>query len=144
MNKIISKLLNKETIVYIIFGILTTAVDYVSFSVLYYGFYINEIIGNTIAWALAVIFAYITNKLFVFESKSFDPKILAKEIPSFVLARVLSLVVTNVFLIFAAHISMNMLLAKAIISVAVIIINYIFSKLFIFKKNKLTEDIPNE
>lgn len=94
----------------------------------------NEIVGNTIAWAFAVAFAYITNKLFVFESKSFALKTLAKELPSFILARVLSLVVTNAFLIFAKYISMNMLLAKAIISVAVIVINYVFSKLFIFKK----------
>lgn len=135
MNKIISKLLNKETIIYIVFGVLTTAVDYITFAALYYGLQMNEIAGNTIAWALAVAFAYITNKLFVFESKSFALKTLAKEIPSFILARVLSLVVTNAFLVFAEHISMNMLLAKAVISVAVIVINYIFSKLFIFEKN---------
>lgn len=134
MNKILCKLLNKETIIYIVFGVLTTAVDYISFTALYYGLHMNEIVGNTIAWAFAVAFAYITNKLFVFESKSFALKTLAKELPSFILARVLSLVVTNAFLIFAKYISMNMLLAKAIVSVAVIVINYIFSKLFIFKK----------
>ena len=137
MNKLLKKLLNRETIVYIIFGILTTAVDYVAFSVLLYGLEINEVIANTIAWVLAVAFAYITNKLYVFESKSFKPQIIAKELPSFVLARLLSLVVTNVFLVFAAYISMNMLLAKALISVVVIILNYIFSKLFVFKKNNV-------
>lgn len=141
MNKIIDKLLNKETIIYIVFGVLTTAVDYIAFAAFHYGLQMNEIVANTIAWALAVAFAYITNKLFVFDSKSFAFKTLAKEIPSFILARVLSLVVTNIFLIFAAYISMNMLLAKAVISVAVIVINYIFSKLFIFKKKQLTEDI---
>ena len=134
MNKILCKLLNKETIIYIVFGVLTTAVDYISFTALNYGLHMNEIVGNTIAWAFAVAFAYITNKLFVFESKSFALKTLAKELPSFILARVLSLVVTNAFLIFAKYISMNMLLAKAIVSVAVIVINYVFSKLFIFKK----------
>ncbi len=134
MNKILCKLLNKETIIYIVFGVLTTAVDYISFTALYYGLQMNEIVGNTIAWAFAVAFAYITNKLFVFESKSFALKTLAKELPSFILARVLSLLVTNAFLIFAKYISMNMLLAKAIVSVAVIVINYVFSKLFIFKK----------
>ena len=135
MNKFIKKLLNKETIVYLVFGVLTTAVDYAAFAALHYGLNINEIVANTIAWALAVAFAYITNKLFVFESKSFDMKTLLKEIPSFVLARVLSLIVTNVFLVFAGYIGMNMLLAKALISVVVILLNYIFSKLFIFKKN---------
>ncbi len=134
MNKIIAKLFNRETIVYIIFGILTTAVDYVTFAVLHYPLNINEIVSNTIAWTLAVIFAFITNKLFVFNSKSFAPKILVKEIPSFVLARVFSLIVTNLFLIFAGHIGMNMLFAKALISVVVIVLNYIFSKLFVFNK----------
>lgn len=135
MNRLINKLLNRETIVYIIFGALTTAVDYASFTVLHYSCEINEVIANTIAWILAVAFAYITNKLYVFESKSFNIRLLAKELPSFVLARLLSLIVTNIFLVFAAYISMNMLLAKALISVVVIVLNYILSKLFVFKKD---------
>lgn len=137
MNRLINKLLNRETIVYIIFGVLTTAVDYAAFAVLHYSCGINEVIANTIAWILAVAFAYITNKLYVFDSKSFNIRILAKELPSFVLARLLSLIVTNIFLVFAAYISMNMLLAKALISVVVIVLNYIFSKLFVFKKDKI-------
>lgn len=144
MINFIKRCLNRETIIYIIFGILTTAVDYVAFSLLHYGLTINEIIANTIAWALAVAFAYITNKLFVFESKSFDIKTLTKEIPSFLLARLLSLIVTNIFLVFAAHISMNMLLAKALISVVVIILNYIFSKLFVFKEKNENETLTRE
>ena len=139
MNKLINKFLNRETIIYTIFGVLTTVVDYVAFSIFHYGIQVNEIISNTIAWALAVAFAYITNKLYVFESKSFNIKTLAKEIPSFVLARVFSLVVTNVFLLFAAHIGMNMLLAKALISIVVIVLNYIFSKLFVFTKKEKTK-----
>lgn len=135
MNKLIKRFLNRETIVYTVFGVLTTVVDYVAFAIFHYGIQLNEIIANTIAWTLAVAFAYITNKLFVFESKSFNIKTLTKEIPSFVLARVLSLIVTNLFLVFAAYISLNRLLAKAIISVVVIVLNYIFSKLFVFKNN---------
>ena len=141
MNSLIKKMLNRETIVYLVFGVLTTAVDYISFAVFYYALGINELISNTIAWAFAVAFAYITNKLFVFNSKSFAMKLLLKEILSFVLARIFSLVLTNIFLILAGHINMNMLLAKAMTSVAVIIINYIFSKLFIFKNNQIMEDI---
>ena len=135
MNKLIKRFLNRETIIYTVFGVLTTVVDYVAFAIFHYGIQLNEIIANTIAWTLAVAFAYITNKLFVFESKSFNIKTLTKEIPSFVLARVLSLIVTNLFLVFAAYISLNRLLAKAIISVVVIVLNYIFSKLFVFKNN---------
>ncbi len=141
MINLIKRVLNRETIVYTIFGVFTTAVDYIAFAVLYYTLDINQVISNTIAWALAVGFAYITNKLFVFNSKSFELKVLIKEILSFVLARVFSLIVTNIFLIFAGYIDMNMLLAKATTSVVVIILNYIFSKLFIFKKKEITEEI---
>ena len=133
MNNLIKKMLNKETISYLIFGVLTTAVDYIALALLYYKFNLNEIISNTIAWVFAVLFAFITNKLFVFNSKSFALSQLLKEFPSFVLARVFSLVVTNVFLFFTSLMDMNLLLSKAIISVAVIILNYIFSKAFIFK-----------
>lgn len=144
MNNLIKKMLNKETISYLIFGVLTTAVDYIALALLYYKFNLNEIISNTIAWAFAVLFAYITNKLFVFNSKSFALSQLLKEFPSFVLARVFSLVITNVFLFFTTLMGMHLLLSKAIISVAVIILNYIFSKLFIFNKKNNTEDIKNE
>jgi len=134
MSKLFSRLLNKETLVYVIFGVLTTIVDFAVFSILHYNVHLGEIVANTIAWCAAVAFAYITNKLFVFESKSFALKILIKEIPSFVLSRVTTLIITDIFLAFAAYISMHMLFAKALISVVVIILNYVFSKLFIFKK----------
>ncbi len=141
MNNLIKKMLNRETLVYLVFGVLTTAVDYISFAVFYYVLDLNEVLSNTIAWAFAVAFAYITNKLFVFNSKSFELKLLIKEISSFVIARIFSLVLTNIFLVLAGHIDMNMLLAKALTSVVVIIVNYIFSKLFIFNNNKITEEI---
>ena len=130
------KFINKETILYTVFGVLTTVVDFVVFALLHYTFSVNEIIANTIAWIFAVATAYITNKLFVFESKSFDFRTLKHELPSFVAARIFSLIITDIFLAFAGLIGMNMLLAKLLISVFVIISNYIFSKLFIFKKSK--------
>ena len=135
MNKLLNKLLNKETIIYVIFGILTTIVDFVAFGILYYTFNIGEIISNTIAWVLAVAFAFITNKLFVFESKSFQSKKLIKEIISFVSSRVITLLLTNLFLLCARFLGTNMMFAKALISVVVIILNYVFSKLFVFKEN---------
>lgn len=136
IKQIISKVCNKETILYIIFGVITTAVDFAAFSLLYYVIGANEVVANTIAWVLAVIVAFITNKLIVFENKSTNKKEIIKEIVSFALARVLSLVITDGFLVLAKAIKMNMLLAKAIISVVVVILNYIFSKLFIFKKQE--------
>ena len=142
MNKLINKFLNRETIVYTIFGVLTTVVDFAAFGILYYSLNIGELVSNTLAWVLAVIFAFITNKLFVFESKSFEPKLLLKEFTTFVSARVLTLLLTNVFLVFAGMLDINMMIAKAIISVAVIILNYIFSKIFVFNDSK-ANDIDN-
>lgn len=137
----IRKFFNKETISYTIFGILTTVVDFAVFTLLHYPFGVNEIIANTIAWIFAVATAYITNKLFVFDSKSFSFSVIKHEIPSFILARVFSLIITDIFLAFASVINMNMLLAKLLISVFVIVSNYIFSKLFIFKNKKVTEEL---
>lgn len=134
IKQLIKKFLNKETILYIVFGVITTIVDFLVFSIFYYGLSIDEVISNTIAWFAAVVVAFITNKLIVFNSKGHEAKELIKEIASFFLARVTSLIITDVFLVFAEHKNMNMLLAKAFISVAVIVINYFFSKLFIFKK----------
>ena len=97
MNNLIKKMLNRETLVYLVFGVLTTAVDYISFAVFYYVLDLNEVLSNTIAWAFAVAFAYITNKLFVFNSKSFELKLLIKEISSFVIARIFSGCIPNSF-----------------------------------------------
>lgn len=143
MNNLIKKLLNKETIIYVIFGVLTTVVDFYAFGFLHYDLSLNEVIANTIAWAAAVLFAFITNKLFVFNSKSFERKELIKEFISFVTGRIVTLVLTDIFLIFARFINMHMMFAKALISVVVIILNYIFSKLFVFNK-KTTGGKTNE
>ena len=137
MTKIIQRILNKETITYIIFGGLTTVVDFGVFGLLYYCLGINEIYANTLAWIVAVIFSFISSKLFVFDAKCFKLNTLVREFTGFVLSRIVTLVLTNAFLIFAGYISMNMLLAKTIISVFVIIINYIFSKLLIFKNDNV-------
>ena len=82
----IKKLYKKyeEVILYVVFGVLTTLVNFVSFWVF------NKILGekfylvsNVIAWFISVVFAYVTNKLWVFESKSWAFKILLKEVPEF-------------------------------------------------------------
>ena len=112
-------------------------------------------ISNVLAWIFAVAFAYVTNKLFVFESKSWEGKVLAKEIPSFVAARLFSLGVEELGLIIFVnflhfdskvfHIPLinfdlsGEMTAKIILAVVVVILNYFFSKLVIFKKKKAPE-----
>lgn len=142
MNKLtdlVRRLLNRETILYLFFGGVTTVVNYV----VYYAcrfFAIDYRIANVAAWIVAVAVAYITNKLFVFESRSFEPKLLVREITLFAGARIFSLVCETLFLIFTVEfLHASDLIMKLIAAVFVVIINYIFSKLFIFKKENNKE-----
>ncbi len=135
MKALIQKFLNRETISYLIFGALTTIVNYVSYEVCKW-LGIHYTVSTIIAWVLAVAFAYITNKLFVFESKSFEKAVLIKEITAFVSCRVFSGLCDLGFMVLAVEIiGINDSIAKLVSNVFVVVINYIFSKLFIFKKN---------
>ena len=151
--KIISNLFKKykELITYVIFGGLTTVVNLISFKL--FNVILGEehyLISNVIAWFIAVVFAYVTNKLFVFESRSWEIKIIRKEIISFFAARVFSLGIEELGLwvlvsllhfdtysitLFGIVIGGKMI-AKIVLAVVVVILNYIFSKLVIFKKKE--------
>ena len=142
ITTLLHKFINKETITYIIFGILTTAVNYIAYFILYKFTALDALIYNTIAWAVSVIFAFITNKLFVFESKKWNARTVFKEFIPFVGARILSLLLEEAFLFITVEIAnMHELIAKIIISVVVVIVNYFASKFFIFRNKK--EEIPN-
>lgn len=126
---------NKEIIKYLIFGILTTLVNILCFYILD-KINIDIYINNTISWIVSVIFAFITNKLYVFESKSLDIKTIFKEGTSFLGARIFSYFVDmgTIYLLFDG-LRINKLISKIVSNIIVIIINYIFSK-FIFKKKE--------
>lgn len=140
-----------EAILYIVFGVLTTAVNFVAF------WLFTKLLGdrvyllnNALAWVVAVAFAYVTNKLFVFESKSWEIKLVVREVAEFLGARLFSLLIEEggLWLLVSPlgfdKISVNILgatitgqiIAKVILAVIVIILNYIFSKFVIFKKEK--------
>lgn len=139
MKEKINKLFNKETITYVIFGVLTTAVNYVAYW-LFRKMAIPFLIANILAWIVAVVFAFITNKLFVFESKSFEFKKLFPELLAFFSARILSFLFEEGFLAVSCHFGMNEYLAKIIAGIVVIILNYFASKYFIFnKKEEISE-----
>ena len=139
MNHLKSKVLNKETVSYLVFGILTTVVDFITYLVCL-SFSVNYLLANVIAWCVAVLFAYVTNKLFVFDSKSFKWNVIIDEILSFVGGRVFSLLFSLVF-IYATVMLMGMpvIVSKIISAVFVVIINYVISKLFVFKEKKVSE-----
>lgn len=123
----------KEIINYLIFGGLTTLISIVTYALFAKVFNIDYLISNVLSWIIAVLFAYITNKLFVFES-NFKKNI--KEITSFFFFRIVSLVMEMVILyVFVDMLHIDDLVTKIIAQVIVIVSNYIFSKVFVFKKN---------
>jgi putative flippase GtrA len=125
----------KEVISYLFFGGVTTLVNIVCYSLLYYIAGISNTVSNVIAWVVSVLVAYVTNKLFVFENKGIAFPAILVEIASFFGCRVLTGVMdVAVMYLFVDVLLLNALLMKIISNVLVIILNYIASKFFIFRK----------
>ena len=133
----------KEVIMYLIFGVATTLVNWIVYSLLMKTSVINMTISNAIAWFAAVVFAYITNKIFVFESKSWNPAEVWKEVVKFFGARIATGVIEIGGLPLLYYIGVKQsifgvegFLAKILVSVIVVILNYVFSKIFVFSTKK--------
>lgn len=128
----------KEVIMYLIFGVLTTVVSLVSYYLLTITILNPESglqlqIANILSWIISVAFAYITNRKYVFESKSKD---IVKEITSFVGGRVATLLLDMaIMFIFVTVLHFNDKLFKLLSQVLIIISNYVISKIFVFKKD---------
>ena len=137
----------KEIILYIIVGGMTTVINWIIYTICTKTLPIANteklvLYSNAIACGLALIFAYITNKIFVFESKTNSMAELLKEIASFVGARLATGVIDVFGVPVLVYFGLNQtffgiegFVAKIVISVLVVILNYILSKLFIFKNN---------
>lgn len=147
----LKKLLNRETILYIVFGVATTVVNYIVFHLLYNVLWHqeNSLIANAAAFVAAVIFAFVVNKLFVFESKSWSLAVLKREIPSFLAGRIGSfgieeaglflcekvLKLGGVIAFTLGTVALDWItIVKVALSFIVVILNYVFCKLFVFKK----------
>lgn len=128
----------KEIINYLVFGGLTTVVNFVTYYITARIIGIEEVTSSSISWFCSVLFAYITNKLFVFESKSNSKKEFFKEMISFFLARIASGILCDVgtFALMVKVFNVNDIIAKIVTQIMVVIVNYVFSKLIIFKKKK--------
>lgn len=128
----------KEIINYLIFGGLSTVVNFVTYYITARLFGIDEVVSSGISWFCSVLFAYITNKIFVFESKTNTVKAVLKEIGAFFLARVISGILCDVgtFALMVKVFHINDIFSKIVTQVMVVIVNYIFSKLIIFRKPK--------
>lgn len=127
----------KEYVLYLVFGGVTTVVNYGVYVICGHVLHLGVVPSNIIAWVFAVVVAFVTNKLWVFESKSHETKTVAKEFVEFVLARLLTMLIETLLLwIFVDLLHVNDLIMKIITNVIVVVLNYIFSRFFIFKKTK--------
>ena len=124
----------KSFIAYAVFGVFTTIVNIVTYNVCYNSMGISNTLSNVAAWILAVTFAYLTNKAWVFGSTSWKWEVLKKEIPAFISCRLATGIMDIVIMYICVDI-MNWpaMLMKIISNVLVILLNYVFSKLVIFK-----------
>lgn len=151
----------KEIIVYIIFGILTTFVSWGSYAIFVNSFLFSVAVANVISWICSVAFAYFTNKIWVFESKSWKLKTVIKEATAFVSSRAITGVIEifgvpllvstgfdNLFLKLAREYNISMkffhtegIYSKIAFAVIIIILNYVFSKLFVFQTKKSESEV---
>lgn len=124
-----------DLITYLVFGVLTTAVNYLVYLPCYNLWSFSASRSNLIAWAAAVIFAFLTNKPFVFHSHDWSAKVVVPELLTFVGTRIGSgALETGILFLTVDCIGMNGNAWKLITSVLVVILNYIGSKLLVFRK----------
>ena len=139
-----------EVFSYLFFGVCTTVVNIVVFQLCCTVLGMHALISNIIAWVFAVAFAYVTNRIFVFHSRENSLNGIAREAGSFVGARLFSFGLEELLLWISKDVVQvsrfsvtvlglvigGLMIAKLLISVLVVILNYVFSKLFIFKQKK--------
>ena len=131
----------KEQIRYLEFGVIVTLVNWIIYAVLVALLNMGITISNLVAWLAAVITAFITNKLYVFDSKKTDKRSVLKEAAAFLLSRIS----TGIFEVVAPSLlfligldgmlfGIDGFYAKLIVSIIVVILNYYLSKIIVFKK----------
>lgn len=127
----------KEPIAYLFWGGATTLVNYVLYFLCTKVLHIHYITSNVLAWAGAVVFAFVVNKLFVFDSKSWKYAVVLPEFLKFTGARVLSgFLETALMWLFVELCRFPDGIVKIGVSILTVLLNYVFSKLFIFRRNK--------
>lgn len=128
---------HKEKLLYLFFGGVTTAVNLITYYILRTLLSVPLIPSNILAWIVAVSSAFVTNKLFVFESRSWKKDVWLKEAGEFLAARLFSLAFDTAFLYIAVELlHLPDMTCKILSNVIVIVLNYLFSKWIIFKHSK--------
>ena len=127
----------KEVLMYLLFGGLTTLVSVGVFALFNSRFGLNEHISNVISWLTAVLFAFVTNRIWVFPTKTKGFAAFILQMAKFYGGRLFTLGVEELMLfVFVTKLQINAVLIKLIAQVVVVILNFVISKLFVFKKNK--------
>lgn len=124
----------KEVLLYLFFGGLTTVISIGSYAFFDVSMHMDPMVANIFSWILAVLFAYVTNRIWVFDSNAEDMKGIIQEMFSFFGGRVATLLMEEVILYVGIKLlSMNSIGVKVVAQILVLIGNYLISKLFVFK-----------
>ena len=143
---LIKKLANKETVLYLIFGVLATVLNIVLFYLFINVWKISTGLGNVIDTIVCILFQYFTNRIWVFESKNTGKEAI-KEFIQFILARGLTAIIDQIFVVVGVDFFVAKYVnysqqgifsvgIKILSNIIVIVLNYIFSKLFVFNKKE--------
>ncbi len=126
----------KSFLLYGVFGVATTLINVISYLFFYHVAAQTNVVSNVFAWIIAVAFAYITNKIWVFESRSFKKSEVLAEIWKFISCRLATGVLDLLIMYLGVDVAKGSpSVLKVISNIFVILANYVFSKLVIFKKN---------
>ena len=137
MEKIIKKVCTRETMLYIIFGALTTLINIVVSTILVMAFQVEGNLASTIGIIISILFAYFTNRKMVFNSTAETAKEKWKEFFKFILGRSFTMVIemAGVFLLYTV-LGVEYVITKVTMTVIVVILNFFISKFFAFKNKK--------
>ncbi len=132
----------KEIIDYLVVGGIVTVINFISYCIPAKIFHIDPVISQVIAWVVSVISAYVLNKIFVFRSKTNSFKELMTEMWSFIIGRLATGALCDVglFVLMYNILHINDIVSKITTQVLVVILNYVLSKLVIFKNKTKTEN----
>ena len=124
----------KGIILYLVFGAMTTVINVVSYHISYEKLGISNVISTSIAWIIAVLFAFVTNKAFVFESKKKNKEAI-KEAANFILCRIgTGIIEVGMMWVFVDLLLLDGTVMKLITNIIIIVLNYVASKFFVFRR----------
>ena len=126
---------HKEMLLYLFFGGLTFVISVITYAFFNVSLGMNELVANIFSWILAVLFAFYTNRIWVFQARTNSIRDFLKQMISFCSGRIVTLIIEEVILfIFITNLHCGSMMVKIVAQIVVIILNYIISKLWVFNK----------